>query len=135
MERKDGSKVGFVVETFHDMVSTLKDKERDLEILRQKAEDRALAIEGYNENILQSVPSGVMSFDESLKIMKVNQAAGKILEVKEETVIGKHHTEILGKPITDLLNDVIREKNMVRDDALSAQRSEWENNRSNSRLY
>lgn len=104
MERKDGSKVGFVVDTFHDMVSTLKDKERDLEILRQKAEDRALAIEGYNENILQSVPSGVMSFDENLKIMKVNQAAGKILEVKEETVIGKHHAEILGKPITDLLN-------------------------------
>lgn len=105
MEQKDGSKVGFVVDTFHDMVSTLKDKERDLEILRQKAEDRVLAIEGYNENILQSVPSGVMSFDENLKIMKVNQAAGKILEVKEETVIGKHHTEILGKPITDLLNE------------------------------
>jgi PAS domain S-box-containing protein len=105
-ERKDdGSKVGFVVDTFHDMVSTLKDKEKDLEILRQKAEDRALAIEGYNENILQSVPSGVMSFDENLKIMKVNQAAGKILEVNEETVIGKHHTEILGKPITDLLNE------------------------------
>jgi len=105
VEQKDGSKVGFVVDTFHDMVSTLKDKERDLEILRQKAEDRVLAIEGYNENILQSVPSGVMSFDENLKIMKVNQAAGKILEVKEETVIGKHHTEILGKPITDLLNE------------------------------
>jgi PAS domain S-box-containing protein len=106
IERKDdGSKVGFVVDTFHDMVSTLKDKEKDLEILRQKAEDRALAIEGYNENILQSVPSGVMSFDENLKIMKVNQAAGKILEVNEETVIGKHHTEILGKPITDLLNE------------------------------
>lgn len=105
IERKDGSKVGFVVDTFHDMVSALKDKERDLEILRQKAEDRALAIEGYNENILQSVPSGVMSFDENLKIMKVNQAAGKILEVREGTVIGKHHTEILGSPITDLLNE------------------------------
>jgi len=104
-EPKDGSKVGFVVDTFHDMVSTLKDKEKELEILRQKAEDRALAIEGYNENILQSVPSGVMSFDENLRIMKINQAAGKILEVKEETVIGKHHTEILGKPITDLLNE------------------------------
>ena len=105
IERKDESKVGFVVDTFHEMVSTLKDKERELEILRQKAEDRALEIEGYNENILQSVPSGVMSFDEDLKIVKVNQAAEKILEVKEETVIGKQHSEILNKPITDLLND------------------------------
>jgi two-component system sensor histidine kinase PilS (NtrC family) len=104
-ERKDESKVGFVVDTFHEMVAALKEKERDLEILRQKAEDRALTIEGYNENILQSVPSGVMSFDEDLKIMKVNQAAEKILEVKEEGVIGKQHTDILNKPITDLLSD------------------------------
>ena len=103
-ERKDESKVGFVVDTFHEMVSTLKDKEKELDNLRQKAEDRARAIEGYNENILQSVPSGVMSFDENLKIMKVNQAAEKILEVKEETVIGKQHTDILNKPITELLN-------------------------------
>ena len=103
-ERKDESKVGFVVDTFHEMVSRLKDKEKELDILRQRAEDRAREIEGYNENILQSVPSGVMSFDEDLKIMKVNQAAEKILEVKEETVIGKQHTEILNKPITNLLN-------------------------------
>jgi len=104
-ERKDESKVGFVVDTFHEMVSTLKEKERELEILRQKAEDRALAIEGYNENILQSVPSGVMSFDEDLKIMKVNQSAEKILELKEESVIGKRHTDILNKPITELLSE------------------------------
>jgi two-component system sensor histidine kinase PilS (NtrC family) len=104
-ERKDESKVGFVVDTFHEMVSTLKEKEKELEILRQKAEDRALAIEGYNENILQSVPSGVMSFDEDLKIMKVNQAAEKILEVKEKSVIGTQHTDILNKPITDLLSE------------------------------
>jgi PAS domain S-box-containing protein len=105
IDRKDETEVGFVVDTFHNMVSTLKDKEKELDNLRQKAEDRALAIEGYNENILQSVPSGVISFDENLKIMKVNQAAEKLLEVKEELVIGKHHTEILGKPITDLLNE------------------------------
>ena len=102
-EQKDLSQVGFVVDTFHEMVSKLKENERELEILRQKAEDRVVEIEGYNENILQSVPSGVMSFDEDLKIMKVNKAAEKILEMKAEDVIGKHHSEILSKPITDLL--------------------------------
>ena len=57
LEVKDESQVGFVVDTFHDLVSQLKEKERELEVLRKKAEDRAAAIEGYNENILQSVPS------------------------------------------------------------------------------
>jgi len=102
-ERKDTSQVGFVVDTFHELVSKLKEKERELEILRQKAEDRAVIIEGYNENILQSVPSGVMSFDEELRITKVNLTAEKVFEVKRETVLGKYHEDVLNRPITDLL--------------------------------
>src|SRR4030043_1550218 len=104
-ERKDTSQVGFVVDTFHELVSKLKEKERELEILRQKAEDRAVIIEGYNENILQSVPSGVMSFDEELRITKVNLTAEKVFEVKRETVLEKYHTDVLNRPITDLLKE------------------------------
>lgn len=104
-EQKDVSQVGFVVDTFHELVAQLKEKERELEILRKKAEDRAIAIEGYNENILQSVPSGVISFDVEMRITKVNQAAEKILEIKGESTIGKHQTEALNKPIADFLKD------------------------------
>jgi PAS domain S-box-containing protein len=103
-EPKDVSQVGFVVDTFHDLMSKLKEKEKELEDLRQQAEDRATAIEGYNENILQSVPSGVISFDEDLNITKLNYAAEKILEVKGASVNGKPYTEVLGKSITDLLS-------------------------------
>ncbi len=102
---KDTSQVGFVVDTFHELVTKLKDKEKELDVLRQKAEDKATIIEGYNENILQSVPSGVMSFDEELRITKVNLSAEKILEVKRESIIGKHHTEVLNEPIITLIND------------------------------
>jgi len=102
---KDESQVSFVVDTFHELVSKLKEKEKELEILRQKAEDRVVIIEGYNENILQSVPSGVVSFDEELKITKVNLSAEKILELNRELVVGKDHTEVLNKPITDFLEE------------------------------
>lgn len=105
LERKDVSQVDFVVDTFHELVSKLKEEEKKLEILRQKAEDKALAIEGYNENILQSVPSGVMSFDEEMRITKVNLSAEKILEIRGEIIVGRHHSEVLNKPITDLLSD------------------------------
>lgn len=100
---KKASEVGFVVDTFHELVSQLKEKERELEILRKKAEDRASAIEGYNENILQSVQSGVISFDEEMRITKINLAAAKILEIVEENVIGKQHDAVLKQPITDFL--------------------------------
>ena len=105
LERKDVSQVGFVVDTFQELVSKLKEKERELEVLRKEAEDRAVAIEGYNENILQSVPSGVISFNDEMRITKINQAAEKILEVKGETIIGRYHTDVLNKPITDLLHN------------------------------
>ena len=104
-EDKDSSEVGFVVDTFHELVSQLKEKERELEVLRKQAEDRATAIEGYNENILQSVQSGVVSLDEEMKITKINLAAAKILEVKKESVIGQYHTEVLNIPITDFLQN------------------------------
>lgn len=104
LNQKDVSKVGFVVDTFHELVSKLKEKEKELEELRQKAEDRANTIEGYNENILQSVPSGVISFDENLKITKINYAAEKILEIRGDKIIGKPYKEVLGKPIADLLD-------------------------------
>jgi PAS domain S-box-containing protein len=103
LDEKDASQVGFVVDTFHELVSQLKEKEKELEELRKKAEDRATEIEGYNENILQSVPSGVISFDEELRITKMNLAAGRILELKREA-IGKHQNEVLNKPIADYLN-------------------------------
>ena len=103
IDQKDLSQVGFVVETFHELVSQLKEKEKELEVLRKKAEDRAIAIEGYNENILQSVPSGVISFDEEKRITKVNHAAEKILGIKGTAIVGQLFTEVLSKPITDFL--------------------------------
>jgi two-component system sensor histidine kinase PilS (NtrC family) len=105
LNQKDASQVGFVVDTFHELVSQLKEKEKELEILGKKAEDRAIAIEGYNENILQSVPSGVISFDQEMRITKVNLAAEKILVVRGENIIGEYHTDVLNKPIIDFLND------------------------------
>jgi PAS domain S-box-containing protein len=104
-EEKDSSRVGFVVDTFHELVSQLKEKEKELEVLRKKAEDRAEAIEGYNENILQSVQSGVISLDDEMKITKINVAAAKILEISGGSVIGHYHDSVLNRPITDFLRD------------------------------
>ncbi len=100
---KGSSEVGFVVDTFHDLVSKLKEKERELEILRKKAEDRASSVEIYNEDILQSVPSGVVSFDQELRITKMNQAAEKILELKESDSIGKMYSDIFNEPLAGII--------------------------------
>ncbi|MGW8322504.1 MAG: hypothetical protein ACWGSD_13215 [Thermodesulfobacteriota bacterium] len=53
----------FVVGTFQELVAKLKEKERELEELRSRAERRADHYESYSENIFESVPSGLITFD------------------------------------------------------------------------
>ena len=102
-EKKKTTEVGFVVDTFHDLVSKLKEKEKELEAMKKMAEERASSIGLYNENILQSVPSGVVSFDRRLNITKINSSAEKILDMKQGDVVGKSYREIFGNPVAGLI--------------------------------
>jgi PAS domain S-box-containing protein len=104
-ERKKSSEVGFVVDTFHDLVTKLKEKERELEAMKKVAEERASSIGLYNENILQSVPSGVVSFDQELRITKMNSSAEKILDVKERDATGRKYNEIFSGPVDELIGN------------------------------
>jgi len=104
-EQKDTSQVGFVVDTFHELVSKLKEKEKELEALRKLAEQRAGDVESYNRNILQSVPSGVISFDRELKIKSMNSSAEKILGMKAEAVVEKDCEALFKDPVVKLLKE------------------------------
>lgn len=104
-EQKDTSQVGFVVDTFHGLVSKLKEKEKELEVLRRLAEQRAGDVESYNRNILQSVPSGVISFDKDLRIKTMNSSAEKILGIKAEDAIERNCEELFKNPVAKLLKE------------------------------
>lgn len=105
-EEKQRSDVSFVVDTFHDLLSKLKQKEKELEDLRERAEQRAGIIESYNEYILQSVPSGVISFDKDMRVTKINAAAERILEIRAENVSGRFFKDIFREPLIFLLSRV-----------------------------
>lgn len=103
--QKEDSQVSFVVDTFHGLVAKLKEKEKELESLRRQAETRAEAIESYNEYILQSVPSGVISLDSNLKITKVNAAAEEILGLNKAEITGKSYADIFTGPLKGIFDN------------------------------
>ncbi|MDI6744594.1 MAG: ATP-binding protein [Thermodesulfovibrionales bacterium] len=105
IERKDASDVGFVVDTFHELVSKLKEKEKELEALKKLAEQRAGDVESYNRNILQSVPSGVISFDRDLRIKSMNASAEKILGIEAADAIERNCEELFKNPIAKLVKE------------------------------
>ncbi len=102
-ENKGKSEVGFVVDTFQGLVAKLKEKERELQELRAKAEKRADISENLGKNILESVPSGVISFNEALEITMVNSAAERIMGFRREEAIGRKHNEVLREEISGLI--------------------------------
>jgi len=99
------TEVSFVVDTFHELVSKLKEKERELARLRHQAEERAGRIEAYSENILQSIPSGVISIDNDMKIRSINHSAEQILGVSAEEARGTDFADLFGEPIVSHLQE------------------------------
>jgi two-component system sensor histidine kinase AtoS len=97
------SELSFMVDTFHNLISQLKEKEKELEQLRRIAEDRADEVENYSDNIIQSVPSGVISLDNDLKITMVNSAASQILKLSQEHLVSKGYDEIFRSPIKEMI--------------------------------
>ncbi|MBI5199077.1 MAG: PAS domain S-box protein [Nitrospirae bacterium] len=109
-EKKDD--LGFIVDTFHSMVRELKDKEKELQRLMSLAEEKAESIESYNENILRSVASGVVTFDSEGRIITFNPASESILKINAEEVIGKICEEVFGEhsPLTRAQKESLRMK-------------------------
>lgn len=87
-EQGERNNVSFVVDTFHSLMSQLKEKEKELQELKDRAEERARAVESYNESVLKNIQSGVMTFGRDGKVITANDAAGKILELAPGEITG-----------------------------------------------
>src|SRR5437879_12847359 len=98
VRRDSSSSTGIVKDNvFLDVVARLRDKEHELERLRSAAEERAREIESYNENILRSVSSGVITFNREGVVTTFNDAAGRILRINPAAVIGRSEERGGGK--------------------------------------
>lgn len=95
-EREKTQKTAFIISAFHELTKQLKDKEKELQRLKSLAEQRAENVESYNENILQCVTSGVMTFDKNCLLTTVNRAAEEMLGVKHEHGIGTSCRDLFG---------------------------------------
>ena len=100
-----------MIDAFHGLIAGLKQKEEELQRLRDSAEERAETIENYNENVLQSVTSGVITFDRDLQITTLNAAAESILRVGRSEAIGAPGEKVFGaqSPVLHLVRHAVSE--------------------------
>ncbi|MBV9829927.1 MAG: GAF domain-containing protein [Alphaproteobacteria bacterium] len=55
-----------------------------------------LALKNYNESILKSLSNGVITLDHNLNVVKINEAAERILGVTAEDVLNRPATQVFG---------------------------------------
>ncbi len=96
VEREKTTDTSFIINAFQEVTRQLKEKEKELERLRTLAEQRAENVETYNENILQCVMNGVMTFDKDCNLTTINRAALEMLQVHREQAVGRTVQELFG---------------------------------------
>ncbi len=110
-EREKPTDMSFIISAFHDVTKQLKEKEKQLERLKALAEQRAENVESYNENILQCVTSGVMTFDGQCRLTTINRAAEEILSLNRDQAVGQSCTELFGSgAVTEAIAGTIESK-------------------------
>jgi two-component system sensor histidine kinase AtoS len=97
------TQMDFMVVTFQELVKKLKENEKELIRLRAAAEDRAQETEKYNEHILQSVSSGVITLDNTFTVKSINAAAQTILRLQDEDIINKYYSEVFSGSFCEYL--------------------------------
>jgi PAS domain S-box-containing protein len=90
-EPRDPEAVDFAVETFQQVIAELKQKEQRLQSLYALQIEKAASLEIYNEYILASMPSGVVSCDIEGRITHFNRAAARILRLSREDILGNRY--------------------------------------------
>lgn len=83
-----------LVSSYEQIIDDLRTKETELVTLNKKISDRAEQLEVYNENILQSMKTGLVTLDCDHKISTINPAALIILGITDKMLIGHPYSEM-----------------------------------------
>jgi PAS domain S-box-containing protein len=85
----EGNDVGQLIRSYERIIDDLKSKEKELielnRLVSRKADDLAV----YNEYILRSIGSAIVTIDRNNRLSTANAAASKLLHIPGEDVAGK----------------------------------------------
>lgn len=100
-----GDEIGELAVSFNQMADDLVERGKQLEEKMQQLSE----LSRYNENILQSMSSGVITVDLSGKIITFNKSAERITGLRAEDVTGKNPRELYS-PFGQLILKTLNEK-------------------------
>ncbi|MBN1222630.1 MAG: HAMP domain-containing protein, partial [Candidatus Aminicenantes bacterium] len=92
VESPASDEVGILVESFNQMITDLKEGQRNI---AQKTSELA-ARKKYIETILHNITTGVISLNATGVITTINPSAREMLGLKEQKLVGENYVDVLG---------------------------------------
>ncbi len=84
-----------MVEDYRKIISELKEKEVKLRQLNEVIQRKADSLEQFNQHLLASMKSGIVTVDTQGRVLSINRAAGEIFAVPPADYEEKSYTELL----------------------------------------
>ena len=105
LEKTSGDEMGTLVDSFNQMTGDLRVSREQLVATGQELDNRRR----YTEIILQNVAAGVISLDETGKVITINHFAEDLLRIRREDFVGRHYRAILRQEHLHILEGFLAE--------------------------
>ena len=89
------------------IISELEAKETELRRLNQQIQSKADSLEDFNQYLMESTDSGIITVDSLGRVVSLNGGAEKILSAEAKACLGTHFWELMSENVT-LVNAVSR---------------------------
>lgn len=108
-DRAPGTDTDFVIQTFQEIVSNLRESESEFKTLYARAEERARYLEKTVAYMLRGLPTGVVIFDRERRVLLMNAAAREVLGLARRDYTGESAGGVFGKnaEFAQLLEDLL----------------------------
>lgn len=118
--------IEFVVTTIQRATEALREKEAELSRLYAAERTKAETLERYQQAILGSISSGLISFKPDLTIAVFNKTASRIFGIVAEDAVGRPCHEIFGDnaDMTTVAGEALRQQRVFSRLELSVRRSD-----------
>jgi two-component system nitrogen regulation sensor histidine kinase NtrY len=121
---KGVDEIGMLIASFNKMTGDLRHHQLVLNKTHEELTKSNLELEQrrlYMETVLKNVTAGVISVDKEGKLTTVNKSAERLLNVNTRDVLGRHFREVLRSDQMDIVNGILREIIMGKQDTISKQ--------------
>ena len=121
---KGVDEIGMLIASFNKMTGDLRHHQLVLNKTHEELTKSNLELEQrrlYMETVLKNVTAGVISVDKEGKLTTVNKSAERLLNVNTSDVLGRHFREVLRSDQMDIVNGILREIIMGKQDTISKQ--------------